>query len=82
MALTGWVAEEAAILAKKACFFLLLDLASRISSRCSAVMASVVFLDLVRICFFHRSVMFNLFQDELVFLVRDVRVFDGFADDA
>ena len=27
-------------------------------------------------------VVFNLFEDELVLLVRDVRVFDSFADDA
>ena len=31
--------------------------------------------------FFHFAVMFDLFEDELVLLVRDVRILDGFADD-
>ena len=30
--------------------------------------------------FFHFAVMFNLFEDELVLLVGDVRILDGFAD--
>ena len=83
MALAGWIPEEATIFeAKKACFDLLLDLASKFLRVVRLVMVSTAFLVLVRICFFHFAVMFNLFENELVFLVRDVRVFDGFADDA
>ena len=55
--LTGWVAEEATTDAKKACFPSSRP-CFRISSRCSAVMAStVVFLDLGSDFFFHFPVM-------------------------
>ena len=42
-------------------------------------MASVVFLDLVRNLFFHFAIMFDLFENELVFSwCETCAVFDGF----
>ena len=69
------VSKEAAILRKKYCLLCSLP-CFKISSRCSAVIESVVFLDLVRIL--HDKVVFKLLEYfKLILLMGDVSVFDG-----
>ena len=74
---TGSFAKKASRPSSSPCF--------KISSRCSAVMVSLVIDGLFGLganLFFHFVVMFELFEDELVLLVGDVRILDSFADDS